>query len=58
MLSRSPAVRPTRTAAPAIGSDRKRSTMPRRTSSARPMAVIAETHTALCTMTPGIRYAR
>jgi hypothetical protein len=52
------AVRPTRTAERAIGSDRKRSMMPLVMSSARPAPVNVEPKTTVCANTPAMRYSR
>jgi hypothetical protein len=51
----SASVRPANTAERAIGSERKRSIIPRFRSSARPIPVAVAPNTALCTKIPGIR---
>lgn len=53
--TRSDTVRPTRTADRAIGSDRKRSMMPRRRSSASPMPLATAPNATVCAKMPGMR---
>jgi hypothetical protein len=55
LVTRSAAVRPTRTAERAIGSERKRSTTPAAISSVSPRPVVNEPNVAVITMIPGRR---
>ena len=51
-------VRPMSTPPDAMGSDRKRSMMPRFMSSARPTVAAAEANATVCPKMPGMRYCR
>ena len=51
-------LRPTRTAAELIGSDRIRSTMPFSRSAVRPTATMKEAKATVCAMIPGSSQAR
>jgi hypothetical protein len=56
LRTRSDTVRPTSTAAWAMGSERSRSMSPLDRSSARPTPVKAEPNSTVCEKMPGIRY--